>query len=70
MKEPEYWASITLLANPAEFTMICAPEVFFYLASQWGLIHQADSKSIWWAFMSMNFIWRKVTIQKKKKKTP
>lgn len=43
MKEAECITSITLLKSPAEFTMICAPKIFFHLVSLQGLI-QTDLK--------------------------
>lgn len=44
MKEAECITSITPLKSPAEFTMICAPQIFFNLVSLQGLI-QTDWKS-------------------------
>lgn len=43
MKEAECITSITLLKSSAEFTMICAPKIFFHLVSLQGLI-QTDLK--------------------------
>lgn len=43
MKEAECITSKPLLKSPAEFTMICAPKIFFHLVSMQGLI-QTDLK--------------------------
>lgn len=54
--------------NPAEFTMICAPKVFFHLVSLWGLIQQADSEPTRWALMRVSFTRGTVTLQKTRKR--